>query len=209
MGTGIVGRVPKVRERLSINLDHFERRALDHTGLRAAAVAVTLCMAGGVPSFVLTRRTDKMRRHAGQWALPGGRTDEGETPEQAARRELLEEVGLAVGPESVLGLLDDYATRSGFVITPVVVWAGDDPIFVADPHEVAEVHVLPLAQLERPDSPRFITIPESPRPVVQLPLVDTLVHAPTAAILYQMREVLVHGRSTRVAHLEQPVFAWT
>jgi 8-oxo-dGTP pyrophosphatase MutT (NUDIX family) len=209
MGTGIVGRVPKVRERFGINLDRFERRALDATGLRVAAVAVTLCVWRGEPSFVLTRRTAKLRRHAGQWALPGGRKDEDETPEQTARRELLEEVGLALGPDAVLGLLDDYVTRSGFVITPVVVWAGDDPIFVADPHEVAEVHVLPLSQLDRPDSPRFITIPESPRPVVQLPLVDTLVHAPTAAILYQMREVVVHGRPTRVAHLEQPVFAWT
>jgi 8-oxo-dGTP pyrophosphatase MutT (NUDIX family) len=209
MVTGTVGRVPKVRERFGINLERFERRALDPTGLRVAAVAVTLCTAGGVPSFVLTRRASKMRDHAGQWALPGGGKDEGETPEETARRELLEEVGLGVGPDAVLGLLDDYVTRSGFVITPVVVWAGDDPVLVADPREVAEIYVLPLAQLDRPDSPRFVTIPESPRPVVQLPLVDTLIHAPTAAILYQMREVVVHGRSTRVAHLEQPVFAWT
>jgi 8-oxo-dGTP pyrophosphatase MutT (NUDIX family) len=209
MATGIVGRVPKVRERFGINLEGFERRALDPTGLRVAAVAVTLCMAAGVPSFVLTRRASKMRNHAGQWALPGGRKDEDETPEQTARRELLEEVGLDVGPDTVLGLLDDYVTRSGFVITPVVVWAGDDPVLVADPGEVAAIYVLPLAQLDRPDSPRFITIPESSRPVVQMPLVDTLIHAPTAAILYQMREVVVHGRSTRVAHLEQPVFAWT
>jgi 8-oxo-dGTP pyrophosphatase MutT (NUDIX family) len=198
-----------VRERFGNNLERFERRALDPTGMRAAAVAVTLFMAGGVPSFVLTRRASKLSRHAGQWALPGGRTDDGESPAQAACRELLEEVGLAVEPDAVLGLLDDYGTRSGFVITPVVVWAGDDPIFVADPREVAAIYVLPLDQLDRPDSPRFITIPESPRPVVQLPLVDTLIHAPTAAILYQTREVVVHGRPTRVAHLEQPVFAWT
>jgi 8-oxo-dGTP pyrophosphatase MutT (NUDIX family) len=209
MGTGIVGRVPKVRESFGINLERFERRALDPTGLRVAAVAVTLCVTEGVPSFVLTRRASKMRRHAGQWALPGGRKDEGETPQETARRELLEEVGLAVEADAVLGLLDDYVTRSGFVITPVVVWAGDDPVFTADPNEVAAIYVLPLAQLDLPDSPRFITIPESERPVVQMPLVDTLIHAPTAAILYQMREVVVHGRSTRVAHLEQPVFAWT
>jgi 8-oxo-dGTP pyrophosphatase MutT (NUDIX family) len=209
MVTGTVGRVPKVRERFGINLERFERRALDPTGLRVAAVAVTLCTVDGVPSFVLTRRASKMRDHAGQWALPGGRKDEGETPEETARRELLEEVGLSVERDAVLGLLDDYVTRSGFVITPVVVWAGDDPVLVADPREVAAIYVLPLAQLDRPDSPRFVTIPESSRPVVQLPLVDTLIHAPTAAILYQMREVVVHGRSTRVAHLEQPVFAWT
>ncbi len=44
--------------------------------------------------------------------------------------------------------------------------------------------------------------------VIQLPLLDTLIHAPTAAVLHQFREVVLHGRETRVADLEQPVFAW-
>jgi hypothetical protein len=44
--------------------------------------------------------------------------------------------------------------------------------------------------------------------VIQIPLLGTLVHAPTAAVIYQLREVVVHGRSTRVHDLEQPVFAW-
>lgn len=198
-----------MRSRLANLLAGFEREAIDPGSHRAAAVAVTLCLAAGVPSFVLTRRATTLRRHAGQWALPGGRLDEGETPEEAACRELHEEVGLALGPDAVIGLLDDYATRSGFVITPVVVWAGDDPVFVADPVEVAHVYVVPLGELDRPDSPRFITIPESPRPVIQLPLMDRVIHAPTAAILYQARELVLHGRTTRVAHLEQPVFAWS
>ena len=115
---------------------------------------------------------------------------------------------MTVQNDAVLGLLDDYATRSGFVMTPVVVWAGEQPVLVPNPDEVAKAYVVPLAELDRPDAPRFVTIPESDRPVVQMPLLGNLIHAPTAAILLQLREVVVHGRSTRVAHYEQPVFAW-
>jgi 8-oxo-dGTP pyrophosphatase MutT (NUDIX family) len=195
----------EVRHRLSA----FPRAALEPTGHRPAAVAVTLCTTpDGDPSFLLTRRAPKLRAHAGQWALPGGRIDDGESPEDAARRELHEELGLHVPASEVLGLLDDYQTRSGFVITPVVVWAGHDPDIVPNPAEVAASYVIPLTELDRPDAPRFLTISESDRPVVQMPLLDHVIHAPTAAILYQLREVVLHGRATRVSHLEQPVFAW-
>jgi hypothetical protein len=51
-------------------------------------------------------------------------------------------------------------------------------------------------------------IPESDRPVLRMPVGDSWIAAPTAAVLYQFREVAVQGRSTRVAHYEQPVFAW-
>jgi hypothetical protein len=45
--------------------------------------------------------------------------------------------------------------------------------------------------------------------VISIPLVGTQIHAPTAAILYQLHEVALAGRETRVAHYEQPVFAWS
>lgn len=187
----------------------FERQATPLGGLRAAAVAVTLVDdASGRACFVLTRRAERMNRHAGQWALPGGRLDPGETAIDAALRELSEEVGLLAGPASVLGMLDDYPTRSGYVITPVVVWGGPNPRLMHDPREVAEVHRIPLAALLRPEVPRLRTIPESDRPVLSIPLDVADVHAPTAAIVYQLREVVMRGLSTRVAHYEQPVFAW-
>jgi len=177
--------------------------------LRPAAVALTLIAdAEGSPCFILTRRASKLKNHGGQWALPGGRLDPGETAEAAALRELSEEVGLDLPADSVLGLLDDYPTRSGFVITPVVCWAGTECELEPDPAEVAAVYRVRIDELDRPDVPRFRAIPESPRPVISIPLLGTHIHAPTAAILYQLNEVAIHGRATRVAEFEQPVFAW-
>ncbi|HSB41452.1 MAG TPA: CoA pyrophosphatase [Methylomirabilota bacterium] len=195
--------------RARANLSSFERVTLPDDGRRRAAVAqVLLPDDSGRACFLITRRAATLRRHTGQWALPGGRVDTGETPEQAALRELHEEVGLRLDEGTVLGVLDDYGTRSGFIITPVVVWAEPTHELVPNPAEVAKIFRVPLDELEGPDVPRLITIPESDRPVIQLPLLGTLIHAPTAAVLYQMREVVVHGRPTRVDHFEQPVWAW-
>jgi 8-oxo-dGTP pyrophosphatase MutT (NUDIX family) len=165
-------------------------------------------VAGGA-AFLLCRRATQMNRHAGQWALPGGKVDRGETAEAAALREIHEELGLVIDPGAVMGRLDDYATRSGFVITPVVIWVGATVVVRPEPAEVAEVHRVGLHELCRADSPRFVDIPESDRPVVQLPIGHNLIHAPTGAVLLQFRWVALEGRvGRRVNDLEQPVFAW-
>jgi 8-oxo-dGTP pyrophosphatase MutT (NUDIX family) len=180
-------------------------RTLKHS---AVAIALTAAQDGsGETTFLLTRRTDQLRAHGGQWALPGGRCDAGETPVQAALRELDEELAIHLGASDVLGLLDDYPTRSGYLITPVVVWAGPDPQVRINPNEVASVHRIPVADIMRPDAAEFATIPESDRRVIRLLINGGRVHAPTAALIYQFREVLA-GRATRVDELEQPVFAW-
>ena len=162
----------------------------------------------GGAAFLLCRRASRLSSHAAQWALPGGRLDPGETAVDAALREMDEEVGIRLSDSEVLGLLDDYPTRSGYVITPVVIWGGGRLDPRPAPDEVVAVYRVGLHQLQRDDSPRFIAIPESPRPVVQIPLGNDLVHAPTGAVLLQLRWLCLEGRHDRVDELEQPVFAW-
>jgi len=176
----------------------------DITGFDGRMVNVS-----GGAAFLLCRRAARMNSHAGQWALPGGRLDAGETVIGAALRELHEEVGLRLDESHVLGLLDDYTTRSGYVMTPVVLWAGSHAVVTPNPAEVAHAYRIGLAELCRDDSPRYVSIPESDRPVVQIPLSGDLIHAPTGAVLLQLRLVGIEGRANeRVDHLEQPVFAW-
>ncbi|MBR0719073.1 CoA pyrophosphatase [Bradyrhizobium liaoningense] len=176
--------------------------------LKRAAVAVALTASGeGDTAFLLTLRASSLRAHRGQWALPGGRCDEGETPVEAALRELDEELGVKLAGDAVLGTLDDYPTRSGYLITPVVVWAEASTAIVPNPQEVASVHRIGLDTIEREDAFDFIAIPESARRMIRFHLGGSLIHAPTAALIYQFREVLA-GRATRVSELEQPVFAW-
>lgn len=161
--------------------------------------------AGGA-AILLTRRGSGLSSHASQWALPGGRIDSGESPLEAAIREVHEEVGLSLSEVDLLGRLDDYPTRSGYVISPFVFWAGADAEPVANPDEVASIHRIALRELLT--EPRFVTIPESDRPVIQVPIGGDLIHAPTGAIIHQFRAVGYEGFETRVDEYEQPTFAW-
>jgi 8-oxo-dGTP pyrophosphatase MutT (NUDIX family) len=199
----------QLREKLASNLTGLDLDIVQEDALKPAAVAIAVTEdETGAPAFILTRRSGRLRRHARQWALPGGRQDPGETLLEAALREMDEEVGLLLGPDTLLGRLDDYPTRSGYCISPFVFWAGPAPNLTPNPDEVHALYRIPLEELNRPESPDMISIPESDRPVIRMAIMDDMVHAPTAAILYQFREVAMHGRMVRVDHYEQPVFAW-
>ena len=194
------------RAAVAANLASFQRIGIARPDLRAASVAVCVLLRQDAPCLLLTRRAAGLRNHSGQWALPGGRREPRESAGDAALRELREETGVAAEPGDVLGTLDDYATRSGFLITPVVVWGGAVGTLVRQSSEVARIHVIPLADFDRP--PELLRIRESPAPVLRLALLGGHVYAPTAAIIYQFCQLALHGVTTRVAHFEQPVFAW-
>jgi len=196
-----------LRQQIQDNIERFPDRRVEDEDLTHAAVAVTVVDSRHGAAFLLTRRT-ALNAHSRQFALPGGRLDPGENAVEAALRELHEELGVELGEDSVMGLLDDYPTRSGYRITPVVLWAGGTVDITPQPSEVERVHVVTLERLARPETPEFASIPESDRPLIRLNIARAKVHAPTAAVVYQFREVCIFGRDTRVDHLEQPVFAW-
>jgi len=210
-------------ERIQGNLSAFTVRTSRVDDAHHAAVAITVTDVGhgaqlpGLPdhadwqseaALLLTRRSATLRKHAGQWAFPGGRLDPGETPIETALREMHEEVDLALSEDRVLGCLDDFVTRSGFVMTPVVVWAGAGARTEPNPAEVASVHRIPVSEFLRDDAPMLEVADSSEHPVLRMPVGDDHIAAPTAALIYQFREVCLLGRDTRVAHFEQPEFAW-
>lgn len=213
----------ELRRLIVSHLAGFARQGDDLAPGHGAAVAVVVTEEGygadlpglAAPAdwqcraaLLLTRRAQHLRRHAGQWALPGGRIDAGEAPEEAALRELHEEVGLKLGDAAVLGRLDDYTTRSGYTISPVVLWGGAGLAPVANPLEVDSIHRIPVTEFLRDDAPMLRPGPEPERPILRMPVGDTWIAAPTAAVLLQFREVCLLGRETRVAHYDQPRFAW-
>jgi 8-oxo-dGTP pyrophosphatase MutT (NUDIX family) len=193
-----------LRDAISSRLGRFERVAA-RVPLVAAAVAVVVLEDGDgearIPVFL---RAAGLASHPGQFALPGGKLHSGELAEAGAIRELSEELGLFVGNDAVIGLLDDYDTRSGFTITPVVMWSGAAATDLKPSGgEVAELFLLKLADLrsavggaKRGASRAFcLELPWGP------------VYAPTAAILYQFSEVALDERATRVKDFYQPPFA--
>jgi 8-oxo-dGTP pyrophosphatase MutT (NUDIX family) len=197
-----------IETRLAQMCAAFPRQTISDAGrLKRAAVAMTLVEHAGTLAFLLTLRASALRAHANQFALPGGRIDPGESVEEAALRELEEELGVACGAENILGALDDYETRSGYLITPLVIFAGAGRSYRPSAQEVARLHIVPFADLMAPDFARFEKIPQSDRPLLRLRMLDDFIHAPTGAFIYQFRELLL-GRIARVAHMEQPVFAW-
>ncbi|MDB5480745.1 MAG: hydrolase [Caulobacteraceae bacterium] len=196
-----------LRNEIAGRLAAFPRLSLETSGLRRAAVAILLSPLDATVGYVLTRRALNLRRGAGNYALPGGAVDEGEDAIDAALRETAEELGVTLTRDAAIGLLDDFVTLSGFVVTPVVLWSSEPLTLRPDPVEVDEAWFNPLAELDHPEAPRSEAHPDGGEPILRMYVRGRWINPPTAAWLYQFREVALHGRWTRVGAVGQP--NWT
>ncbi len=191
-----------LRKRIEVNLASRDWVRAEPT--RAAAVSVIAFDVEAVPSFCLIKRA-RRGRNAGQWALPGGKVEPGESPQDAALREASEEVGLPAGSR-VLGRLDDMATTSGFVIAPFVVAAPDGWRPRAADAEVHACFEFAVPDLLGDDVVRWATVDDGP-PLLQMHVAPgTRIHAPTGGILWQFRQTALLGQEVSLAGLRQPEF---
>jgi 8-oxo-dGTP pyrophosphatase MutT (NUDIX family) len=160
-----------------------------------AAVLIGLSPRPGGLAVTLTRRSDALRRHTGQIALPGGRCEIGETPSDTAVREAQEEIGLDPAAVRLLGLGDALHTRTGFWVTPVVAMVDADASLTANRDEVAEIFETPFAYLMDPGSyqQRLMDLPNGERrEVYVIEHGGRSIWGVTASILHGLHERL-HG----------------
>ena len=167
---------------------------------RPAAVLVGIIPRVDGAEVLLTRRTDRLRHHAGQVSFPGCSIEPGDLhPADAALREAREEVGLLPAQAQALGYLDPLLTLTGFQILPTVVWV--DPAFhpQPDPDEVADVFAVPLELLM--DPARLDTIELQlggrTRHVFQYRYAHQRIWGVTASILYNLRQRLASATTGR------------
>jgi 8-oxo-dGTP pyrophosphatase MutT (NUDIX family) len=137
---------------LEARLRERTRDAMEIEGMRRAAVLVPILEREGQTRLLFTQRSAALRSHSGQISFPGGRVEEhDETPAASALREAEEEIGLDPSCATVLGLLDDVPTPTGYVITPVVATLRPAPAsYRANPAEVAEIFEVPLSRFGEP-----------------------------------------------------------
>lgn len=199
-----------LRDRITGHLAGFDPVRLDAPGRKQASVALTIAPHQDDPdlaSLLLTKRVSKLNRHAGQWALPGGRVDEGETSLGGALREMQEEINLSLTGDALLGRLDDYETQSGYLISPYVFWAEDISAMTPSPDEVAFIHHIPLTDFDHDNLVELVPLDNKPHPLLRVHLGEIRIHAPTAAFLLQFWDRAVHGKEHKVQHYSQPDWA--
>lgn len=121
--------------------------------LKPAAVLVPFIDRLGEFTILFTQRTAHLAHHAGQVSFPGGHIEPDDGgPSDTALRETEEEIGLDRQHVSIIGHLDTYVTRTGFIVTPIVGIVTPPFDLQPDPHEVAEVFEVPLQHFLDPSN---------------------------------------------------------
>jgi 8-oxo-dGTP pyrophosphatase MutT (NUDIX family) len=161
-----------------------------------AAVLVPIVLRPTALTILLTQRTAHLRDHAGQVSFPGGRCEPGDaTATATALREAREEVGLEPAQVEILGVLDDYRTGTGFLVTPVVGLVQPPLDLKLDDFEVADVFEPPLEFLLQAGnfSRHQMEYQGAMREYWAVPWQDRFIWGATAGMLVNLRELLSGG----------------
>jgi len=159
---------------------------------RAAAVVALLFRRDRRWHVPLTERPESLARHAGQISLPGGALEPGETSEQAAVRELAEELGIERGVTLLGRLSESYVFASDFRVTPWLAVTGERPRWQPHGEEVRQIIELPLDVILDPQFEDAIHIQRGPL-LFRAPCFRCEHHAvwgATAIILGELAEVM-------------------
>lgn len=170
--------------------------------LRPASVLVPLVDRRPELTVLLTQRTADLPTHAGQISFPGGRRNEGDVDAiDTALRETEEEIGIGRRHISVLGTLDNYATGTGFIITPVVGIVSPPFEIRPDPREVADVFEVPLSFFLDPlnHELRSAIWAGRERNFYVMPYEDRYIWGATAGMLKNLYDVLMDQVAERDA----------
>lgn len=137
------------KEHIAQSLSLYRRKEIpshEFPDFRRAAVLIPIFPSRDELSLLLTVRTHEVETHKGQISFPGGMQDETDKDFiHTALREAREELHIEENAVEILGMLDDHATPTNFIITPVVGYLKEKPSYTANPSEVAEVLEVPLS----------------------------------------------------------------
>lgn len=161
--------------------------------LAPAAVLIPLVVYMDRTSVLMTRRTEHLSTHPGQISFPGGHMEDVDnTPEETALRETEEEIGLNRRHINIIGRLDDYETRTGFRVTPIVAMLTPPFYLTPNPNEVAEAFEVPLAFLLDPvNHKRHSLIYEgTKREFYAIPFNQYYIWGATAGMLINLYELM-------------------
>jgi 8-oxo-dGTP pyrophosphatase MutT (NUDIX family) len=127
--------------------------------IRRACVLIPLIPTADGWSILFSRRSENLAAHSGQIAFPGGTVEEGESLEEAAKREAEEEVGIPPSSVELIGRLDDVVTNSGFLVAPFAGVVSERVAYVLQESEVVDVFEVPLDLLLVPQLPEVRYVP--------------------------------------------------
>lgn len=146
----------------------YQRKELPCTHKRRSAVLVPFFMYNEEMYLLFTERTETVEHHKGEISFPGGMCEPDDADAVAtALREANEEIGLPLHSVEVLGMFDDYTTKTGFCITPVVGFIQELPLLAINIQEVAQALSVP-ASVFLADADRETTFHDSEGSAIQI-----------------------------------------